>query len=29
VASASNYLAKESEEGVLVSWQYWTKMQAH
>jgi len=28
VASASNYLAKESEEGVLVSWQYWTKMQA-
>lgn len=25
---AANYSAKENEEGVLVSWQYWTKMQA-
>lgn len=27
LASAEQYLAKEKEEGVLVHWHYWTKMQ--
>jgi tRNA(Ile)-lysidine synthase len=27
-ATAAKYSAKENEEGALVSWQYWTKMQA-